>query len=338
VSLNAAGGAEQILALLDRGLVAAGHRSIVIAAESSHVDGSLIPLPAPRGALDDAEREPVYARWRTAIAAALNTERPDLLHFHGLDFYRYLPPDGTLALVTLHLPRSFYPEDIFRLSRPRTWLNCVSVSQRSSCPESPLLAAVIENGIAAGAFDVPNPSAAPYVLALGRICPEKGFHLAVEAAGQAGVPLYLAGRLFPYPDHVRYWREVLRPRLHAPHRFLGPVGLPDKARLMAAAVCLLVPSLVAETSSLVAMEALASGTPVVAFPSGALPDLIEPCRTGFLVRNVSEMAWAIHAARRLDRTECREVARKRFSSERMVNQYIELYRRIASTGAGVSAR
>ena len=99
------------------------------------------------------------------------------------------------------------------------------------------------------------------------------------------------------------------------------------------------PSVIAETSSLVAMEAIACGTPVVAFPVGALPDLIEPGVTGFLVRDTREMAEAIHASGGIDRDRCREIAQRRFSLERMAEGYFGYYRKLAATGqCGAKAR
>jgi glycosyltransferase involved in cell wall biosynthesis len=320
VSLDAAGGAEQVLAMLDRGLTRARHRSLVIAAEGSCVHGELLALPA-----DPRFPDAAYARWSAAIRSVIDSQPVDLVHLHGVDFHRYLPPAGPPVLVTLHLPRSFYPESIVRLPRPNTFFNCVSQSQRASLPAAFSIAGIVENGVPLDLLSGPPCQPRPYVLAVSRICPEKGLHLAVDAAERAGLPLYLAGKVYSYPEHEQYWRTVLRPRLIPPHRFLGCVGIARKATLMTGARCLLVPSLVPETSSLVAMESLACGTPVIAFPSGALQELIEPGRTGFLVPDVPAMARAIGDVARLDRTQCRAAAAVRFSDERMVREYCRLY-------------
>ena len=168
-----------------------------------------------------------------------------------------------------------------------------------------------------------------FALALGRICPEKGFHIALDAARQAGIGLLLAGQAFGYEEHERYFRDEIVPRLDARRRFIGPVGFVRKRRLLAAARCLLVPSLCPETSSLVAMEALASGTPVIAFPNGALAEIVEHGRTGFLVRDEMEMTEAIAVAGAIDPKVCREEARRRFSAFRTVEAYMRLYEDLA---------
>jgi glycosyltransferase involved in cell wall biosynthesis len=170
-----------------------------------------------------------------------------------------------------------------------------------------------------------------YAAALGRVCPEKGFHLALDAAVEAGVPLLLAGSVFPYPEHEAYFSREIARRLDHLRRFLGPLGFIAKRRLLGGARCLLVPSLAPETSSLVAMEALACGTPVVAFPNGALADIIEHGTTGFLVRDRQEMTEAIAAAPSLDPETCRAAARARFPAARMVERYLALYRQLVSS-------
>ncbi len=164
-----------------------------------------------------------------------------------------------------------------------------------------------------------------FALMLGRVCPEKGVHHAVEAARLADMPLLIGGEVFGYEAHRRYFEDEVRPRLDARRRFLGPLGFARKRRLLSAARCLLAPSLAPETSSLVAMEAAACGTPVVAFPSGALAEIVEPGRTGFLVQGVAEMARAMREAGAIDPETCRAVARARFSLRGMVERYLGVY-------------
>jgi glycosyltransferase involved in cell wall biosynthesis len=183
---------------------------------------------------------------------------------------------------------------------------------------------VIENGVSEY-FHQRDFRKRNYAVALGRICPEKGFHLAAEAAREAGLPLVLAGSIFPYAAHREYFQREIGPRLGARFRFVGPIGMQRKRRWLGGARCLAVPSLVPETSSLVAMEALASGTPVVAFRIGALPELIEHGKTGFLVDGPSEMAEAMLKAGEFDPNACRSAARTRFSLRRMTETYLDWY-------------
>jgi glycosyltransferase involved in cell wall biosynthesis len=144
--------------------------------------------------------------------------------------------------------------------------------------------------------------------------------------------LLIGGEVFAYPDHQRYFDEEVRPRLDGARRFLGPVGLRRKRRLLAAASCVLIPSLVPETSSLVAREALAAGTPVIAFRRGALAETVEHGRTGFLVDDLESMACAIPLVVGLDPETCRAAARERFSLDAMTAAYLDLYQRLASEG------
>jgi hypothetical protein len=334
---DAAGGSEQILGQLDRRLVRDGHESVVIACQGSRAEGRLIEIPLDAAELDDEVRAAAQQRYRVAIRQAMARWDFDVIHMHSLDFHQYLPPEGPPVLVTLHLPPDWYPEKIFRPERPKTWLQCVSASQLRSCPPSPALLPPVENGVPVEHLST-HVHKRNFALALGRICPEKGFHLALEAARLADFPMIVAGEIFRYRAHADYYRQELLPRLDGLRRFIGPVGLARKRRLLAAARCLVVPSLVPETSSLVAMEALACGTPVVAYPTGALPEIVEHGRTGFIVENPAQMARAIHESAQLDHAVCRAAARERFSAERMIGQYLSLYQRLARSGAGRTAQ
>lgn len=330
---DAVGGAEQILTALDAALARTAHRSIVIAREGSSCRGTLIPIPALKN-LDERSRASGHAHVRQAIAEALERFPVDLIHFHGVDFPAYLPPDGPPVLATLHLPIHLYPAQALFPRRPGTWLHCVSESQRRDCPPGVPLLATVPNGVDLAALR-PGSRKRGFALCLGRICREKGYHEALDAAREAGIPLILAGEVFPYEDHRRYFREEIEPRLGRGARFLGPLGLARKRRLLAAARCLIVPSRIAETSSLVSMEALACGTPVVAFRTGALPEIVEHGRTGLLVSDVLGMAQALREVDALDPAVCRAEAERRFSAETMVSRYLDLYQRLVTQSVHV---
>ena len=335
VGPDSVGGAEQVLHQLDRALLAAGHHSIVVAREDSQVAGTLVPVPKREGTIDEAVRRSAWRAHRRAIAAALERWPADLVHMHGIDFHEYLPPPGPPVLATLHLPPSWYPPEALRPSRPGTWLQCVSQSQQNACPPGLNLIRPIENGIDVDAFNVRHAKRR-FALFLGRICPEKGVHIAIDAAKAAGVPLIVAGELFPYEAHQLYFAEEVAPRLDRERRFIGPVGWPRKRRLLAAARCVLIPSLAPETSSLVAREAAAAGTAVIAFPAGALAETIEHGRTGFLARDGAGMAMLVQHASSISPAQCRERARVRFPLERMISRYFDTYEALAARLSGAA--
>jgi glycosyltransferase involved in cell wall biosynthesis len=329
VGSDAVGGAEQVLAQLDRALVQAGHRSLVIACEGSQVAGEHIAVAGPAAVLDETAVAQARARTAEAIRRVLARTNVDIVHLHGIDFHAYLPPPGPPVLATLHLPVAWYPPDALTPQRQSTWLHCVSDSQHNDCPASTALLPPIANGVVI-------PNAAPphakrsFALMLSRICPEKGVHLAIDAAKQADLALLIGGAVYPYPDHRRYFEEEVASRLDSRRRFLGPIGGARKRRLLAAAQCAVIPSLVAETSSLAAREALAAGTPVVAFRRGAMAETVEHGRTGLLIGDTAELPDAMREAAHLDPRDCRAAARAHFPLERMIAAYFDVYRQLAA--------
>jgi glycosyltransferase involved in cell wall biosynthesis len=336
VGQDSVGGAEQVLAQLDRALDRKGYHSVVVACAGSSPAGQLVATPYATGPITESVRRRAHAAHRRAIEHALRRWPVDVVHMHGIDCHAYLPPAGPPVLVTLHLPPDWYPAAIFGLERPRTFLHCVSGSQRAQCPSGARLLAEVPNGVALDALAARHAKRR-FALALGRICPEKGFHIALDAARRAGVPLLVAGETFPYEAHETYFKQEIAPRLDRARRFIGSIGLARKRRLLSAARCVLIPSLAPETSSLVAMEALACGTPVIAFPSGELPEIVEHGRTGFIVSDEQEMAEAIHTAAALEPEVCRAAARERFSLARTIERYFALYHELAECGWGTNA-
>jgi glycosyltransferase involved in cell wall biosynthesis len=287
VGPDTAGGAEQVLTALDRGIANAGHRSLVLAAEGSITHGTLIPSPVWKCQINDEARAWAAREHAGLISKILNNLQVDVIHFHGLDFFDYWPRHATPCVATLHLPPDWYPHVVFECKRKHTCLTCVSANQRRRCPASAMPIHTVSQGIDVDAFSESPPfseaSQGNYALALGRICPEKGFHFAIDAATKAGVPLLIGGQIYGYSAHEIYFEQQIKPRLTNRVRFLGPVGFRQKQRLLSAARCLLVPS------------------------------------------TDSEMANAIRRIERLSREDCRKSAQARFSLDRMMEDYFRIY-------------
>ena len=327
VGPDAVGGSEQVLTAIDAALVNAGHRSIVVAMDGSQTAGELVPVGAPPPGA--AIEEPFIAAQRQRVQAAIERLMAendiDVVHMHGLDFHEYAVPPGPPMLATLHLPPHWYPVAAFEIGRPNSWLNCVSHNEASHTWPGPHFLPPIPNGVPVDQLAAARVTKRDYALMLARVCPEKGLHLALQATRAAGTTLLIGGEIFPYAAHQHYFENEVRPLLGEHWRYLGPLGFTRKRRLLAGARCLLIPSLVAETSSLVAMEAASCGTPVIAFRAGALPEVVEDGRTGFVVDDVDGIVDALGRIGTIDPAECRRVAQKRFSLARMTDAYLARY-------------
>lgn len=333
VGPDAVGGSEQVLYHLERGLAARGFETLVIASEDSQVSGKLIPLPRASLPYDEPRIAAMRARQANAIRAALSRHRIDLVHMHGFDFDCYLPPAGVPVLATLHCPPAWYSSNALYTSKPGVWLNAVSRYQFEDLSPDDQLLGFVENGVPIEDLGNLHHARRRFALMLARISPEKGIREALEAARSADVPLLIAGSLYPYPDHQRYFTEEIAPLLDRKRRYLGPVDFARKRHLLAAAQCVVIPSIEPETSSLVLREAFAAGTPVIAIRRGALAEVIDHGVTGLLVDSVAEMAAALLTTSALDRDACRKIARERFSLERMIDGYIQLYREVLRRSA-----
>jgi glycosyltransferase involved in cell wall biosynthesis len=329
VGPDTAGGAEQVLSALDQALVAAGHRSLVVGCIGSQIAGTLLATGPLAAQFRESACRHAQRRHRNCIEEALRQWPIDVVHCHGHDFTEYLPRLAVPVLVTLHLPVDHYLPEALSTPCAGRYFNCVSASQKRSFPDIDAMLPEIPNGVPVAQLQARHAKR-QFALALGRICPEKGFHHALDAAVLAQIPLVVAGQVFPYEAHERYFSTEIQPRLGPGTRFVGNLGFVRKRRFLTAARCLLMPSLIPETSSLVAMEAIACGTPVVAYPAGALPDIIDPGITGFIVTNPREMADAIHAVDSIDRERCQMIARQRFSQDRMIEAYFGYYRELAA--------
>ena len=176
------------------------------------------------------------------------------------------------------------------------------------------------------------------LLWLGRICEEKAPHLALEIARNAGLPITLAGQVYPFSYHQQYFEREVMPLLQAmpEARWLDSPSFTQKLQLLRYAEALLITSQVDETSSLVAMEAAACGTPVVAFHRGALSQVVANGKTGFVVSDVAEAAEALTRIKNISADTCRDYARQHFSSRRMANSYVEMYKTVLARRTAIS--
>ena len=333
VSEASAGGAEQMLRVTERHMAQRGHSTTVAACDGSEAAGELLPTGSPPTQLDcfpqrDAEHN---ARILQFLARRQRTRsRLHLVHDMSGTFWPHANVLGLPVLATLHLPRPFYPPHMFENIPPNVSFTCVSESQARSFAGLPRLLAVVRNGIELERFPLQTGQKS-HLLWLGRFCYEKGAHLAIQAARLAGLPLILGGQVYPFSYHRQYFEREITPHLgDAPPQvqLVESPALSQKVRLLHQARALLIPSLAEETSSLVAMEAAACGTPVIAFRRGALPEVVRHGVTGFLVESVEEMAQAVQRVDEIRPEACRQHAEQKFSAARMAEEYEQLYLRV----------
>jgi len=338
VTEESAGGAEQMLHVLESEAARAGYSTTTAACAGSRMAGQLYATTvAGRGTLHSAAMEERKHALRTleliSIREAIGCKF-DLIHDKSGSFFTYAGKLDVPVLATLHLPRSFYPRHYFAHLPENVFFNCVSQSQARSFQGLGNMAGVVQNGIRVERF-TPRARKKDHLLWMGRICEEKGTHIALDIAEKSGLPVVIAGQVYPFQYHQQYFDREIRPRLKRMKNvvFMESPTFKQKAALLENARALLVTSLVDETSSLVAMEAAASGTPVIAFARGALPEVVRHNETGVIVRNNEEMVEAVAETSQISWRVCREVAEEEFSAARMAREYFKLYEQVRASHA-----
>lgn len=327
-----AGGAEQMLRVTERQMALRGHGTAVAACDGSAAAGELVCTGAPASQPDClAQRDAQHnARILQFLARRQRTRSPfHLIHDMSGTFWPHAGLLSLPVLATLHLPRSFYAPAMFENIPGNVHFSCVSQAQAGSFRGLPRLLGVVRNGVELEKFP-PAAGKRNHLLWLGRFCQEKGAHLAIEAARRAGWPLILAGQVYPFSYHQQYFQREIAPHIGpgAPVRLVENPPAAQKVRLLQHAAAVLVPSLAEETSSLVAMEAAACGTPVIAFRRGALPEVVRHGVTGFVVDSVEQMARTVARLDGIRPADCRRHAEQKFSAARMAEDYEQLYRRV----------
>jgi glycosyltransferase involved in cell wall biosynthesis len=313
------GGTELVVHALARALERAGHEVTVFATGDSRA-------PRLRWFFERAVWPPdPYAEVLHCRAVAREIARGgfDVVHAHAPAMLAFGDELGAPLVYTMHHVGPALSR-FYAAVPPGPWR--IAISARQAELARPPVDAVVHHGLDPGMY--PEPGAGgDAAFFLGRLSWVKGPDVAVEAARRAGLPIVVAGDDHGEDEAPPRWREdALAPALRAPGvTRIRRADLAAKRRIFARARALLAPIRWEEPFGLVMIEALLAGCPVIAFPRGAVPEIVEDGETGFLVETAAEMAWALRAAARLDRGAIQARARSRFSADRMAADYVSVY-------------
>jgi glycosyltransferase involved in cell wall biosynthesis len=329
------GGTERVVAYLTEALVAAGHQVTLFASGDSETEAKLVPAAPHALRLEPGAHDPLAQHVHLVQLVLRKATEFDIIHFH-ID-HLHLPTfagAGVPYLTTMH-GRLDLPElaALFR-TFPDAPLVSISDAQRSPLPGANFIGTV-HHGLPA---DLLRPSLRDqgYLAFLGRVCPEKGVDKAIRIAVAAKMPLRIAAKVDKADE--AYFTEVVQPMLTSPGiEFIGEIGQTEMGGFLGGAAALLCPIDWPEPFGLVLIEAMACGTPVIAFDRGSVPEVVEDGVAGFVVQDETEAIAAIGRLPLLDRRRVREVFDRRFTSARMAADYIRLYKRLIQARPDVQA-
>ncbi len=320
------GGTERVVSYLTEELVAQGHEVTLYATADSRTRARLRPM-APQGLrLDPGCRDPL-AYHLVMLDRVFEAARDfDVVHFHldymQLPFARRMPVP---ALTTMHSRLDIAELQMVHRRFSELPLVSISGSQRRTMSWANWLATV-HHGLPPQLYPF-SARAGSYLAFLGRISPEKRPDRAIRIARALGIPLKIAAKVEKLDQP--YFDEVIRPLLAGPGvEFVGEIGEADKGRFLGEALALLFPIDWPEPFGLVMIEAMACGTPVLAWRCGSVPEIMVNGVTGFVVDDERSAVAAIGRMGTLDRAACRRVFEERFSARRMAREYLSIYRRL----------
>lgn len=316
------GGVEAFVDTLARELQAGGH-DVVLAASGD----STCPVP----------RLPGFPPSSPAAMGTTTIELPHVIRSYARITDVDVIVDNTLAgpvvastaaavpvVTVVHGELIDQAEEIYGAASAS--MTFVAISRHQASTSHRLrFARVIHHGIRVD--DVPSGTGGDAACFVGRMHPAKGVLPAIRIAERAGLPLRIAAKMME-PAEQDYFREVVRPALGRHAEYLGELSASEKYELMGSSCALLNPLQWSEPFGLVMIEALATGTPVIATPRGSVPEIIDDGRTGFIRSDESGLADALGMAASLDRTVCRATAEQRFGARRMADEYVALFEEV----------
>jgi glycosyltransferase involved in cell wall biosynthesis len=323
------GGTERVVSYLTEELVRQGQDVTLFASGDSHTTANLV-APCQRALrLDPGCKDPLAHHVVLLHRVMQAAERFDIIHFHT-DYLHFPLAHGIAnrTLTTLH-GRLDLPDlqPVYR-TFPAMPLVSISDAQRIHLPWANWVSTV-HHGLPLDLY-APGDGAGGYLAFLGRISPEKRPDRAIEIAKRSGLKLKIAAKVDK--ADAEYFHEKIRPLLDHPLiDFIGEIGETDKGRFLGNARALLFPVDWPEPFGLVMIEAMACGTPVIAWPHGSVPEIMEDGLTGLVVDSIDAAVAAVAKASALPRAAVRRRFEQRFSVARMATDYVRVYRRVLET-------
>lgn len=323
---KAYGGTERVISYLTEELIRQGHQ-VTLFATGDSLTGARLISPIDQSRRFDLRRQE-WLMYQTIMLDQVSAiaHEFDVIHFHT--DYLHFPLARELAVphvTTLH-GRLDLP-GLAALYRHFDAIPLVSISdsQRAPLPWANWQA-TIYHGLPPDLYSF-QPDAGDYLIFIGRVSPEKRVDRAIDIALRSGMPLYIAAKV-DQPDQA-YFDDCIRPLLDHPLiRFIGEIGEQDKRHLLAGATALLFPIDWPEPFGLVMIESFACGTPVIAYPHGAVPEVMENGVSGFVVTDPDAAVAAVRHTGRLDRARCRRVFEQRFTAQQMASNYLQVYQQV----------
>lgn len=322
------GGTERIVSYLTEELVRQGHEVTLFASGDSKTRAELVPCCDKALRLNPLVRDPMPYHMRMLEEVRRRAGEFDVLHFH-IDFLHY-PMAAAFCdrmLTTLHGRLDLPDITPFYSALPGYPLVSISNEQRRPMPKVNW-AGTVGHGLPQTLLPFTASPKGDYLAFLGRISPEKRPDRAIEIAARAGMKLKIAAKI-DQADQA-YWDDLIGPMVarHPTVEFIGEINEHEKAEFLGNAHGLLFPIDWPEPFGLVMIEAIACGTPVLAFRNGSVPEVIDHGVSGFIVDTLDEAVAAVGRLAGLDRGEVRATFAKRFTVERMALDYLNIYRNL----------
>lgn len=332
------GGIQRIIQYLDKEFVRRGHKSLVAAPMGSIIEGTLLPTlkkPLTEMMAEDKRFTSTYEGVNANLAHTakvldyIRKEKPDIVHDHVGRLFPFTNQIDVPIITTLHGPKEFFWEPSF-YKETLANANLCAISEFQREAYSPIdVKYMVYNGIPTTEFPFSKDKEA-FMFMLSLMWKEKGVHDAIEISKRSGLPLILAGKIRDDPNEMGgrgYFESQIKPHIDGKQiKFIGELNDAEKKHYFKHAKVYLHPCSVDESFGLVLTEAMACGTPVIAFNRGAIPEVIKHGKTGFIANSLEEAVQFIPKIDSISNEACRERVASLFDSNVMAERYISVYK------------